>query len=158
MLGFDTKTEKPVKGSDLEKHVKAARKFLKIYPEVSKPAEPEALIHFMQMKKKEKVITQGFPTEAAGSSCPGSSSSSHVGPSASEAALPKASCPKKKKKGGVARIAARIKKLEDKPEHERWEHDVARLWNDRYMRAGGSKKRKKRQEEKKKCLEMFEEI
>jgi hypothetical protein len=108
----------------------------------------------MQMKK---IITQGFPTQAAGSSCRGSSSSSHLGPSASEAALPKAS-PKKKKKGGVARIASRIKKLKDKPEHDRWEHDVARLWNDRYMRAGGSKKRKKRQEEKKKHLETFEEI
>ena len=59
MLGFDTKTEKPVKGSDLEKHVKAARRLLKI-PEVSKPAEPEALFHFMQMKKTRRSSLKEF--------------------------------------------------------------------------------------------------
>jgi hypothetical protein len=137
----------------------------------------------MQMKK---IITEGCSTQEAGASRRGtsSSSSSNLGASASEApkAAPKAtrktapkaspktapkaspktspttSPKKRKKKGGVARIADRIKKLKDKPEEDIWEHDVARLWNDRYMRAGSSKKRKRRNEEKKKHLETFEEI
>jgi hypothetical protein len=179
MLGFIEAAEKP--GSDLEKHAKAARKFLKLNPE-SKAPKPEALIHFMQMKK---IIVEGCSTQEAGASrrASSSSSSSHLGASASEApkaaskptrkTAPKASpktaeggdaqasaegSTKRKKKGGVARIADRIKKLKDKPEEDIWEHDVARLWTDRYMRAGSSKKRKRRKEEQKKHLETFEEI
>jgi hypothetical protein len=174
MLGFIEAAEKP--GSDLEKHAKAARKFLKLNPE-SKAPKPEALIHFMQMKK---IIVEGCSTQEAGASrrASSSSSSSHLGASAKPApkptrkTAPKASpkaeggdaqasaegSTKRKKKGGVARIADRIKKLQDKPEEDIWEHDVARLWTDRYMRAGSSKKRKRRKEEQKKHLETFEEI
>jgi hypothetical protein len=88
-------------GTNLEKHKKAARKWLKMEAPQDKQAKPEALYHFMQMKKKEKAL-KGLPTEASSSSCGPSSSvmkaSTRAVAAVQASSLKEASSPKKKEK------------------------------------------------------------
>ena len=114
---------------------------------------------FKQMTVKGKGKAKGNGGSASSSSSkPPPKPKDDPGPAApcqskaSAPSEPEAPRTKRKKKGGVARHAARIKKNAEEG------GDKDQLYHDRYMRANGAKKRKKCKKQKAKLADVFDDV